>query len=113
MITTKPVPNNLIRWHYLWYVGLSLAIMLFPIASHYPGLLNFVRVFCGLLWTGIDPGRPSINPAHDSLHAIVRGTVQRLLEVGGLKNFDVKVAVISAGAVASASDPDRGFASRT
>jgi uncharacterized membrane protein len=54
MITTKPVPNNLIRWRYLWYVGLSFAIMLFAIAGHYPWLLNFVHVFCGLLWTGID-----------------------------------------------------------
>jgi hypothetical protein len=29
--------------------------------------------------------RPSIDPAQDALHAIERGAVQRLLEVGGLK----------------------------
>jgi hypothetical protein len=29
------------------------------------------------------PGGHSIDPAHDALHAIERGAVQRLLEVGG------------------------------
>jgi hypothetical protein len=45
---------NLIRWHYLWYVALALAVMLAVIASRQLWWLNFVHVFCGLLWTGID-----------------------------------------------------------
>jgi hypothetical protein len=44
----------LIRWHYLWYVALALVVMIAAIASHDLWLLNFVHVFCGLLWTGID-----------------------------------------------------------
>jgi uncharacterized membrane protein len=50
-LTSAP---NLIRWHYLWYVVLALAVMIAAIASHDLWLLNFVHVFCGLLWTGID-----------------------------------------------------------
>ena len=45
---------NLIRWHYLWYVAAALAVMVAVIASHRLWWLNFVHVFCGLLWTGID-----------------------------------------------------------
>jgi uncharacterized membrane protein len=48
------VPVNLIRWHYLWYVAIALAIMVAAIASHDLWFLNFLHVFCGLLWTGID-----------------------------------------------------------
>src|SRR5216684_2448307 len=48
------MPTNLIRWHYLWYVGLAFAAMIAVIASHHLWSLNFVHVFCGLLWTGID-----------------------------------------------------------
>jgi hypothetical protein len=48
------VPVNVIRWHYLWYVVVALAIMIAAIASHHLWLLNFTHVFCGLLWTGID-----------------------------------------------------------
>jgi uncharacterized membrane protein len=47
-------PTNLIRWHYLWYVAAALAVMIAVIASHHLWGLNFVHVFCGLLWTGID-----------------------------------------------------------
>src|SRR5437667_2998052 len=50
----QAVPINLIRWHYLWYVAATLAIMIAAIATHYLWFLNFVHVFCGLLWTGID-----------------------------------------------------------
>src|ERR1700704_2952383 len=49
--TTAP---NLIRWHSLWYVALALVVMIAAIASHDLWLLNFVHVFGGLLWTGID-----------------------------------------------------------
>lgn len=48
------MPTNLIRWHYLWYVVAALAVMIAVIASHHLWSLNFVHVFCGLLWTGID-----------------------------------------------------------
>ena len=51
---TQAVPINLIRWHYLWYVAAALAIMIAAIATHYLWFLNFIHVFCGLLWTGID-----------------------------------------------------------
>jgi hypothetical protein len=50
----RVVPTNLIRWHYLWYVVAALAVMIAVIASHHLWSLNFVHVFCGLLWTGID-----------------------------------------------------------
>jgi uncharacterized membrane protein len=51
---TQPATSNLIRWHYLWYVGVALAVMTAVIASHHFWALNFVHVFTGLLWTGID-----------------------------------------------------------
>jgi len=47
-------PGKLIRWHYLWYAALALAVMAFSIVNRHLWLLNFVHVFCGLLWTGID-----------------------------------------------------------
>jgi hypothetical protein len=49
-----PTPVNLIRWHYLWYVAVALAVMIAVIASRHLWALNFVHVFIGLLWTGID-----------------------------------------------------------
>jgi hypothetical protein len=47
-------PGKLIRWHYLWYASVALAVMVAVIASRNLWSLNFVHVFCGLLWTGID-----------------------------------------------------------
>ena len=47
-------PGKLIRWHYLWYVAAALTVMVAVIASGHLWSLNFVHVFCGLLWTGID-----------------------------------------------------------
>lgn len=47
-------PGKLIRWHYLWYAALALGVMVFSIVNGHLWLLNFVHVFCGLLWTGID-----------------------------------------------------------
>ena len=46
--------RQLIRWHYLWLVALALAIMVGVIVSRHLWSLNFVHVFSGLLWTGID-----------------------------------------------------------
>ena len=51
---TQAVPINLIRWHYLWYVALALVVMIAAIISHHLWFLNFLHVFSGLLWTGID-----------------------------------------------------------
>jgi len=51
---TQTGPIKLIRWHYFWYVALALTVMVGVIASHHPWSLNFLHVFCGLLWTGID-----------------------------------------------------------
>src|SRR6516165_4811488 len=47
-------PGPLIRWHYLWYVAVALVVMVVVIASGHLWSLNFVHVFSGLLWTGID-----------------------------------------------------------
>ena len=50
----KLTSPSLIRWYYLWYVAAALGVMVAVIASHHLWWLNFVHVFCGLLWTGID-----------------------------------------------------------
>ena len=50
----KLTSPSLIRWYYLWYVAAALGVMVAVIASHRLWWLNFVHVFCGLLWTGID-----------------------------------------------------------
>ena len=47
-------PGKLIRWHYLWYAAVALVIMVAVIVSGHLWSLNFVHVFSGLLWTGID-----------------------------------------------------------
>jgi len=49
-----PAPVDLIRWRYLWYCGAAIAVMVFAISNHSLWFLNFVHVFSGLLWTGID-----------------------------------------------------------
>jgi len=51
---TVTTPGKLIRWHYLWYVAAALVVMVVVIASGHLWSLNFVHVFSGLLWTGID-----------------------------------------------------------
>jgi hypothetical protein len=43
-----------IPWHYLWYVAAALAVMIVAIVGDDLWLLNFVHVFSGLLWTGVD-----------------------------------------------------------
>ena len=45
---------SLIRLHYLWYVAAAFAIMVAAILSGSLWFLNFVHVFAGLMWTGID-----------------------------------------------------------
>src|SRR5436853_6941562 len=51
---TQVAATNLIRWHYIWYVGAALTLMIGVIASRHVWSLNFLHVFSGLLWTGID-----------------------------------------------------------
>ena len=51
---TETAPGKLIRWHYFWYVLAALAVMIAAIAGGNLWALNFVHVFCGLIWTGID-----------------------------------------------------------
>ena len=46
--------SPLIRWHYLWYATTALAVMVGAIVWNNLWFLNFVHVFSGLLWTGID-----------------------------------------------------------
>lgn len=52
-ITAAEQPN-LIRLHYFWYVAAALAVMVGAILSDSLWYLNFVHVFAGLMWTGID-----------------------------------------------------------
>ena len=55
MVTiTADAPSRIIRWHYLYYAGLALVVMVAAIASHDRWFLNFVHVMCGVMWTGID-----------------------------------------------------------
>src|SRR3954464_6481344 len=51
---TAAEPQSLIRLHYLWYVAIAFAVMIAAILSRSLWFLNWVHVFCGLLWTGID-----------------------------------------------------------
>jgi uncharacterized membrane protein len=48
------VPPSLIRLHYLCYVAIALAVMIWAIVANNLWFLNWVHVFAGLLWTGID-----------------------------------------------------------
>ena len=47
-------PEGLIRWRYLGYALVALAVMIAAIALDNFWLLNFVHVSTSLLWTGID-----------------------------------------------------------
>ncbi|HTY65053.1 MAG TPA: hypothetical protein VMH36_00230 [Alphaproteobacteria bacterium] len=52
--TTAEGMSPLIRWRDLWWVAAALAVMVAAIWSEDAWFLNFVHVFAGLLWTGID-----------------------------------------------------------
>ena len=55
MITAEAIAAGpLIRWRDLWWVAGALAVMVAAILSRDGWFLNFVHVFAGLLWTGID-----------------------------------------------------------
>ena len=47
-------PPAVIRWRYLGYAAVALAVMVAAITSHDRWFLNFVHVICGVMWTGID-----------------------------------------------------------
>jgi hypothetical protein len=47
-------PAGLIRWHYWWYVAAATVLMIAAILSGSRWFLNFVHVFSGLMWTGVD-----------------------------------------------------------
>jgi hypothetical protein len=47
-------PPRIIRWRYVGYALVAIAVMIAAIVSHDRWYMNFVHVFCGLLWTGID-----------------------------------------------------------
>ncbi len=49
-----PSPVAPIRWVNLWWVAAALAVMVTAINSDDAWFLNFVHVFAGLLWTGVD-----------------------------------------------------------
>jgi hypothetical protein len=52
--TPDTAPASIVRWHYLGYSALALAVMTVAITSHERWFLNFVHVICGVMWTGID-----------------------------------------------------------
>jgi uncharacterized membrane protein len=53
-VASAGTPAGLIRWHYAWFAAAALGVMLAAITSRNFWFLNFVHVFSGLLWTGID-----------------------------------------------------------
>ena len=53
-VATADTVSGLIRWHYGWYAGAAFAVMVVAITAGNLWFLNFVHVFCALLWTGID-----------------------------------------------------------
>jgi hypothetical protein len=54
MAIADTAPGQVIRWHYLGYSVLALAVMTAAIMSGDRWFLNFVHVMSGVLWTGID-----------------------------------------------------------
>ena len=53
-VATAGASQSLIRWHYGWYAAAALAVMVVAIVVDNVWFLNFVHVFSGVLWTGID-----------------------------------------------------------
>lgn len=51
---TATEPPSLIRLRYFLYVAIALAVMIWAIIARNLWFLNWVHVFAGLLWTGID-----------------------------------------------------------
>ena len=53
-LSEDELAQTAIDWRNLIWVGLALAVMIVAIIVNDLWLLNFVHVFTGLLWTGID-----------------------------------------------------------
>jgi hypothetical protein len=51
---TTAETGSFIRWNYLLLVVAAFAVMIFSILSRNLWFLNFIHVFCSLLWTGVD-----------------------------------------------------------
>ena len=52
--TAVAVPASLVRWHYLWWSLVALAVMVAAIVIDNLWFLNFIHVLSSLLWTGVD-----------------------------------------------------------
>ena len=53
-VAAVAMPESLIRWRYLPWALLALAVMIAAIALGNFWLLDFIHVFSSLLWTGVD-----------------------------------------------------------
>ncbi|MGB0572897.1 MAG: hypothetical protein ACPGQM_12720 [Alphaproteobacteria bacterium] len=53
-LSSAELAQTAIEWHNLIWVALALAVMIGAIIVNDVWFLNFVHVFAGLLWTGID-----------------------------------------------------------
>lgn len=53
-LSSAELAQTTIDWRNLIWVGLSLAVMIVAIVINDLWFLNFIHVFAGLLWTGVD-----------------------------------------------------------
>jgi hypothetical protein len=53
-VAVAEMPKGIIRWRYVWSALAALAVMIYAILIRNLWFLNFIHVFCGVLWTGID-----------------------------------------------------------
>lgn len=53
-LSSAELAQTAIDWRNLIWVGLALAVMIVAVVINDPWFLNFVHVFAGLLWTGVD-----------------------------------------------------------
>jgi hypothetical protein len=52
--TAIAAPQSLIVWRYLWWALAAIGVMIGAIVADNLWFLDFIHVFTGLLWTGID-----------------------------------------------------------
>jgi hypothetical protein len=53
-VAAAEIPQGIIRWRYVWCALAALAVMIYAIVIRDLWFLNFIHVFCSVLWTGID-----------------------------------------------------------
>jgi hypothetical protein len=53
-VAAVEIPQGIIRWRYVWSALAALAVMIYAIVIRNLWFLNFIHVFCSVLWTGID-----------------------------------------------------------